>query len=140
MVESLDLMLEIDLKEENKKKKKLGGGGFKPAIDQGKGKQIEGQGKESKPGGGCFICGRLHYTRECLKKEIFNVILVDDCEWKETVTHINPVDVLNRLVVKLKELVDECNLVQKDLVLLDTPNPNTLKRKKNTPKQINNNL
>jgi len=33
MVESLDLMLEIDLKEENKKKKKLGGGGFKPAID-----------------------------------------------------------------------------------------------------------
>lgn len=74
MVESLDLMLEIDLKEENKKKKKLGGGGFKPAIDQGKGKQIEGQGKESKPGGGCFICGRLHYTREYLKKEIFNVI------------------------------------------------------------------
>jgi len=33
MVESLDLMLEIDLKEENKKKKKLGGGGFKPVID-----------------------------------------------------------------------------------------------------------
>lgn len=33
MVESLDLMLEIDLKEENNKKKKLGGGGFKPAID-----------------------------------------------------------------------------------------------------------
>jgi len=33
MVESLDLMLEIDLKEENKRKKKLGGGGFKPAID-----------------------------------------------------------------------------------------------------------
>jgi len=88
----------------------------------------------------CFICGRLHYTRECLKKEIFNVILVDDCEWEETVTHINPVDVLNRLVVKLKELVDESNLVQKDQVLLDTPNPNTLKRKKNTPKQINNNL
>jgi hypothetical protein len=86
------------------------------------------------------MCGRLHYTREYLKKEIFNVILVDDCEWKETVTHINPVDVLNRLVVKLKELVDESNLVQKDQVLLDTPNPNTLKRKKNTPKQINNNL
>jgi hypothetical protein len=66
--------------------------------------------------------------------------LVDDCEGEETVTHINPVDVLNCLVVELKELVDESNLVQKDQVLLDTPNPNTLKRKKNTPKQINNNL
>jgi len=43
---------------------------------KGKGKQVEGQGKESRPNTGCSIYGGPFYARECLKKEKLNTILV----------------------------------------------------------------
>ena len=108
----------IDRRDE-KKTKKFGGGGFKSANEKGKGKQSDSTAKDSKPNAGCFICGGPHYARECSKREKLNAILVDEDGPEETMTHVNPIRVLNCLVADLEDSADESCPFEMDLVHLD---------------------
>ena len=110
-----------DKRDEKRKKKNFGGGGYKPGVDKGKGKQAEVQQSRdsNKPNAGCFICGGPHYARECPKKERLNAILVGDSEQEETVTHINPMRVLNCLIAEMQDSVAESSLVETDLARID---------------------
>ena len=101
------------------KNKKLGEGGYRPFIDKGKAKQIEASMKKAKPNVGCFICGGPHYAKEYPKREKLNAILIDESETEETVTHINPIRVLNYLVTQVDDSVDESSPADIDLVYLD---------------------
>jgi hypothetical protein len=107
-----------DKRDGKSKNKKFGGGGFRPFIDKGKTKQTEASTKEAKPNAGCFICGGPHYARECPKREKLNAILVNESEPEETVTHVNPIRVLNCLVAE-EDSVDESSPVDTDFVCLD---------------------
>jgi hypothetical protein len=117
---SIDVPLKFktrDKRDEKRKKKKFCGGGYEPGIDKGKGKQADVQQSRdfSKPNTSCFICGGPHYTREWPKKERLNAILVDDSEQEDTVTHINPIHVVNCLVAELQDSVVESSFVETDL-------------------------
>lgn len=48
-----------------------------------------------------------HSTLKCQKKKKINAILVNDGEHEETITHVNPISVLNCLVVDFKDFMDE---------------------------------
>ena len=104
-----------DKRDGKSKNKKFGGGGFRPFIDKGKTKQTEASTKEAKPNAGCFICGGPHYARECPKREKLNAILVNESEPEETVTHVNPIRVLNCLVAE-EDSVDESSPADTDFV------------------------
>ena len=110
-----------DKRDEKRNKKKFGGGGYRPGMDKGKGKQADVQQNKdpNKPNAGCFICSGPHYARECPKKERLNAILVGDSEQEETVTHINPMRVLNCLVAEMQDSVAESSLVETDLARID---------------------
>jgi len=107
-----------DKRDGKSNNKKFGGGGFRPFIDKGKTKQTKASTKEVKPTARCFICGGPHYARECPKREKLNAILVNESELEETVTHVNPIRVLNCLVA-VEDSVDESSPADTDFVCLD---------------------
>nr|TKS14806.1 hypothetical protein D5086_0000039750 [Populus alba] len=94
-----------DKRDERKKTKKFGGGGYKLGFDKARSKQADVQQSRdsNKPN-----------AKECPKKERLNAILVGDSEQEETVTHINPMRVLNCLVPEIQDSVAESSLVQTD--------------------------
>ena len=90
-----------DIKEKKKKKKKkFGGGASKFAANKGKAKLIGAQGKFTKLNFTFFICDSLYFARECPKREKLKAIQVGDSDENEgVVTHVNPMRVLNCLVL-----------------------------------------
>jgi len=107
-------------KEERTRKKFGGGASRATAAEKGKAKFMGAQGKGTKPNFTCFICDGPHFARECPKREKLNAIRAGDSDEGEgVVTHVNPMHVINCLVVKSGDGAAETRPVDKDLARID---------------------
>jgi hypothetical protein len=107
--------------KEERMKKKFGGGASKAAVaNKGKAKFMSAQGKGTKPNFTCFICDGPHFAKECLKRENLNAIWARDSDEDErVVTHVNPIHILNYLVVESGDVAAKTRLVDQNLVRID---------------------
>jgi hypothetical protein len=112
----------FNLREETRRKRRslMGGASKATVADKGKAKFMGAQGKGTKPNFTCFICDGPHFAKECLKRENLNAIWARDSDEDErVVTHVNPIHILNYLVVESGDVAAKTRLVDQNLVRID---------------------